>query len=207
MGLVLVLLSYFLGAVPTGLLLVRWCVGVDVRQYGSGSLGPANVYRVAGPYVGAVVFTADLLKGALPVLATQRLGLGPGWAVAAGLAAIAGHNWSVFLGFSGGRGTVTSFGVLLALSPWAALGAGVVWALVAALTRLASVASVWSLLSIPLLMLAFRAPWEHVAFGVLATVLGLYRHRPLLVRRRGREAAGREVGVTGPRPERSDRPR
>ncbi len=193
MGLVLVLLSYVLGAVPTGLLLVRGLVGVDVRQYGSGSIGPANVYWVAGPYVGAVVFTADLLKGALPVLAAQRLGLGPGWAVAAGVAVIAGHNWSVFLGFSGGRGTVTSFGVLVALSPWAALGAGAVWALVAALTRLASVASVCSLLSIPLLLLAFRAPWEHVAFGVLTAALGLYRHRPLLVRMRSRKVGGRSI--------------
>ncbi len=193
MGVLLVLLSYLLGAVPTGLVLVRLLVGVDVRQYGSGQIGPTNVYRVAGPYVGAAVFAADLAKGALPVLATQHLGLGPGWAVAAGLAAIAGHNWSVFLRFGGGRGVVTSFGVLIALSPWAALVAGLVWVLILGLTRLAFVASVLALLSIPFTMLVLHEPWEYVGFGVLAAALGVYRHRfPLR-----RLFEGGELGTPG----------
>jgi glycerol-3-phosphate acyltransferase PlsY len=177
MGILVVVLSYFLGAVPTGLILVRWLVGVDLREYGSGQFGPTNVYRVAGPYGGAVVFLADLLKGALPVIVAQRLGLAPGWAVAAGLASMAGHNWSVFLRFGGGRGVVTSFGVLLALSPWAAGVAGIVWGIVAALTRMVTVASALALLSVPFTMLVLREPWEYVGFGVLAAALGVYRHR------------------------------
>ncbi|MCS7173867.1 MAG: glycerol-3-phosphate 1-O-acyltransferase PlsY [Armatimonadetes bacterium] len=182
MGILLVVLSYFLGAVPTGLVLVRLLAGVDLREYGSGQLGPANVYRVAGPYVGAVVFLVDLLKGALPVLAAQRLGLAPAWAVAGGLASMAGHSWSVFLRFGGGRGVVTSFGVLVALSPWAAVVAGMVWGITVALTRMVTPASVLALLSIPLTMLVLREPWEYVAFGVLAATLGVYRHRGSLRR-------------------------
>jgi glycerol-3-phosphate acyltransferase PlsY len=177
MGVLLVVASYLLGSVPTGLVLVRWLRGVDVRQYGSGAIHAANIYRVAGLYVGAAVLLADLLKGAVPVLLSQRLGLRPEWAVAAGIAAIVGHNWSVFLRLQGGKGTVTSLGVLLALSPGAALLAAAVWLVTVAVTRLVSLASLLAILSIPFAMWALRAPWASVAFGVVVALLGLYRHR------------------------------
>lgn len=177
MGVLLVLASYVLGSVPTGLVLVRWLRGVDVRQYGSGAIDTTNVYRVAGPSVGAAVLLADLLKGAVPVLAAQRLGLRPEWAVVAGLAAIVGHSWSVFLRLHGGKGTVTSLGVLVALSPGTALVAAAIWAATVAVTRLTSLASVLAMLSVPFAMWILRAPRASVAFGVLVALLGLYRHR------------------------------
>jgi glycerol-3-phosphate acyltransferase PlsY len=188
----LLLGAYLVGSVPTGLWLVRWRLGVDVRERGSGNIGTANVYRVAGARLGAAVLFLDVAKGALPVWAARTLGLEPVWAVAAGVASIVGHNWSAFLGFRGGKGIATSFGVLLALSPRAAGVAAAVWGAAVAATRYASVGSVLAMLSVPLSMLLWKEPPPHVAFGVAAAVMGLVRHRSNL--RRLRE--GTELRIT-----------
>jgi len=195
-GLLLALAAYLLGSVPTGLWLVRRVRGVDVRQRGSGNIGAANVYRVAGPWLGGVVLVVDAAKGALPVLASSALGLSAPWAVAAGLCSVAGHNWSVFLGFRGGKGIATTFGVLLALSPKAAAVAVVLWGVAVAVTRYASVGSVLAVLSVPVSMLLWREPASHVAFGVAVAVLGVWRHRSNL----RRLLEGTELRVTD-RPE------
>lgn len=188
--------AYLVGSVPTGLWLVRWRLGLDVRERGSGNIGTANVYRVAGPRLGAAVLVVDLAKGALPVWAARALELDPVWAVAAGVASIAGHNWSVFLGFRGGKGIATSFGVLLALSPRAAAVAAGVWGAAVAATRYASVGSVLAMLSVPVTMLLWREPTPHVVFGVAAAVMGLVRHRSNFQRL----VEGKELRIT-------DRPR
>jgi glycerol-3-phosphate acyltransferase PlsY len=200
-GPLVVAIAYLLGSVPTGLWLVRWVRGLDVREHGSGNIGTANVYRVAGPWLGAAVLAADVLKGLLPVMAAQTLGLGPAWAVAAGVASIAGHNWSAFLRFQGGKGVATSFGVLVALSPTAAAVAAAVWVLAVGLTRYASVGSVLALLSVPATMALLREPTPHLAFGLAAAALGVFRHRANLRRlREGTELriTDRPRGPTGP---------
>lgn len=178
----LLLAAYVLGSVPTGLWLVRWVRGVDVRRHGSGNIGTANVYRVAGPWLGGAVLALDVAKGAVPVMAARAVGLPPVWCVAAGLASIVGHNWSAFLRFRGGKGIATSFGVLLALSPKAAAVAAALWVAAVAVTRYASVGSLLAVLSVPVSMLLWREPPAHVAFGVAVAVLGLVRHRTNLRR-------------------------
>ena len=110
--------SFLLGSFPTGYLLGRALKGIDIREHGSGNPGATNVFRVVGKPAGALTLLIDLLKGFLPVLAASKLE--PGnvlWASAVGLAATAGHNWSVFLRFKGGKGVATSAGVFLALAP------------------------------------------------------------------------------------------
>ncbi len=184
--------AYLLGSVPTGLWLVRWLRGLDLRERGSGNIGTTNVYRVAGPWLGAAVLLLDTSKGAVPVWACRALQLDAAWTVASGLASVVGHNWSVFLGFRGGKGIATTFGVLLALSPRAAFVAVAVWVLVAAATRYASVASLLSVLSVPVSMALWREPAPHVAFGLAAAALGVARHRANL--RRLRE--GTELRIT-----------
>lgn len=191
-GLLLSLAAYLLGSVPTGLWVVRAVRGVDVRKLGSGNIGTTNVYRVAGPWVGAVVLLLDAAKGALPVLACRALGVGAGWTVAAGLSSVAGHNWSVFLGFRGGKGVATSLGALAALSPAAAGVAAGVWVLVVVVSRYASVGSLLAMLSVPVTMLAGGEPGTHVAFGAALAALSLWRHRSNL--RRLRE--GTELKIT-----------
>ncbi len=113
-----VVLAYFIGAVPFGYLLVKVFYKTDIRQHGSGNPGATNVWRVFGKKPGAVTLALDILKGVLPVLIARALfpyeAALPVWC---GLAAIIGHNWSIFLHGKGGKGVATSIGVFLALIP------------------------------------------------------------------------------------------
>ena len=173
----LIVLAYLIGAIPTGLVLVRTLAGTDIREHGSGNIGTVNVLRVAGPAVAVIVLAADILKGFAPVWFASALGMGPWTIVLCGLAAIAGHNWSVFLGFAGGKGVATSFGVLLGLSLKVALVAAGVWIVVVAFTRYASLGSLLAVLSVPLSFWRMGAPGAYVAFGVVAALFAVYRHR------------------------------
>ncbi len=188
----LIVLGYFIGALPTGLVLVRVLRGEDIRKHGSGNIGTVNVLRVAGPGVAAAVLLVDVLKGLVPVLLALRGGVASWAVVAAGLAAIAGHNWSVFLGFRGGKGIATSFGVLAGLSMPAALVAAVVWIIVVAITRFASLGSLLAVVSVPISLWRLRTPPEYVAFGVVASLFAIYRHRANIQRL----AAGTELRIT-----------
>ena len=181
MNVLLVLGAYLLGAIPFGLLVVRGVTGRDIRQEGSGNIGAVNVHRIAGPAVAVLVLSLDLVKGLVPVLLTRALAPGqPGvdaLAVMTGVAAVAGHNWSVFLRGQGGKGIATSYGVLLALSPVAAAVAALVWVVVVLLTRYASLASLLGVLSVPVVMLARHELASNLFFGLVALVFGVYRHR------------------------------
>ncbi len=177
MALLLLAASYLLGAVPFGLLVVRALSGRDITREGSGNIGASNVFRVAGPVPGVLALLLDLAKGVLPVVVAQCLGLAPAWQITAGIAAIAGHNWSIFLRGRGGRGVASSFGVLLALSPPAGVLGAAVWIVVVAATRYASLASLCGVTSVPIVMLLRREPLEHVLFGLAALVMVVYQHR------------------------------
>lgn len=177
-----IILSYLLGSVPFGLLIAQAVRGVDIRTIGSGNIGMANVMRACGPAAGAAVLVVDALKGALPVLAARGLELSPWAAALAGLAAVVGHNWSVYLGFRGGKGVATSLGVVIALAPAAALALVVVWAVLVAATRISSVGSMAALALSPLVMWLFGQPAPNVFFCAAAAVLGLYRHRENMTR-------------------------
>lgn len=116
------ILGYVLGAIPFGLLIGRWTRGIDLRAYGSHKTGATNALRTLGARAAASVFVLDVAKGAAAVLAARLLFGGTDtteWAAAlAGVAAIVGHNWSAFIGFTGGRGVATSAGAMGAMSPW-----------------------------------------------------------------------------------------
>jgi len=196
---VLVVLSYLIGSVPTGLLIVRLVTGVDIRQHGSGNIGTVNVLRVAGTPTAVLVLAVDVLKGLVPVLLAVHFLEGPWAIVLCGLAAIAGHNWSVFLGFRGGKGIATSFGVILGLSLPAALAAAAVWVVVVAVTRYASLGSLCGVVSLPLVLWWRHQPTAYVAFGVIAAVFAVYRHRENIARL----AAGTERKITDREPPKS----
>jgi len=197
--------AYLLGSIPFGLLVIRALTGRDIRQEGSGNIGAANVYRVAGPAVAGVVLALDLLKGLVPVMATRAVAAGrPGIdtvAVLVSIAAIAGHNWSLILRGQGGKGIATSYGALLALSPVAGAVAAVVWVVIALLTRYASLASLLGVLSIPIVMLTRHEPVPHLFFGLVTLVFGVWRHRSNIHRLvRGQErrlGAPEKQGATG----------
>lgn len=114
----LVLAAYLLGSIPAAYLAARWCRGIDIRQYGSGNVGVSNLWRLAPRWLAILVFIFDFAKGMVMVWVAQEIGLGIAEQVTVGVAAIIGHNWPVFLGFSGGRGILTTMGVVFILMPW-----------------------------------------------------------------------------------------
>lgn len=178
--------AFLVGSIPFGLVIGWVARGVDLRAVGSGNIGAANAFRTLGPALGVTVLLLDAAKGWAPVtLAGTMFALlgragGPEAATAqvlVGLSAIVGHNNSVYLGFKGGKGIATMFGVLLALSPAATLTAALTWLGALALTRYASVASLAAATSIPVWFMASGAPAPHVYFGVLSCALAFVRHR------------------------------
>jgi glycerol-3-phosphate acyltransferase PlsY len=116
------IIGYLLGAIPFGLLIGRATRGIDIREYGSHRTGATNALRTLGARAAALVFLLDVAKGVAAVVVTRTLfaddSLVEWAAAAAGFAAIVGHNWSVFIRFTGGRGVATSGGALGAMSPW-----------------------------------------------------------------------------------------
>ncbi len=112
---VIVVLGYLLGALPTAFLAGHFLRGVDIRRVGDENMGAANAYHQLGPAVGVVIGVIDGAKGALAVLLAQSAGLSQLAVLSTGVAAVAGHNWPVFIGFRGGRGVSTTIGILLVL--------------------------------------------------------------------------------------------
>lgn len=171
--------AYLLGSVPTGLLVAR-ARGVDIRTVGSGNIGATNVARGLGKGWAVVVLLCDALKGFLPVfLARQCPERFSTTAVAlAGLAAIVGHMFTIFLKGQGGKGVATSLGVALGLSPPLALLCFAVYALVYAATRLSSLGSLLGIWSFPVAALVQgRLAREYIWLSVATALLVTLRHR------------------------------
>ena len=179
--------GYLLGSVPFGLILGK-LYGVDVRQYGSGKPGATNVFRVLGAKAAIPAFIADVAKGAIPVIAA-RFVLGPGGEVAGALAAVAGHNWPIYLKFRGGRGAAPSLGALAAMSWPVSLLAPLclaVFAMVVALSRYVSLGSMLAALSVLVMMIPLvalnRIELIYLTYGVLAPGLIVFQHRDNIAR-------------------------
>ncbi len=175
--------AYLLGAVPFGVIISRLWSGIDIRQYGSGNIGATNVLRVLGPVPGVLVMATDVLKGLGAVwIARGLFGIqDDSWAlIGVALLAIIGHNWSVFLGFAGGKGANTSLGVVFGLDWRAALICFAVWIVVVAITRIVSVGSMLGTIALPVALWALHRHHESaalLAFGVVAAVFSVHRHR------------------------------
>jgi acyl phosphate:glycerol-3-phosphate acyltransferase len=174
--------AYLLGSIPFGLLLAKLFAGADVRKEGSGNIGAANVARVVGPLAGVLTLVMDAAKGAGAVLLGARLsGDSATWMMIAGLAALIGHCYSIWLNFKGGKGVATAAGVFLVLSPISCLGSILLFALVAVFSRYASLGSIAAAAAMPLLIYLFWAPHHApppmITFGSLAAaLLIIYKH-------------------------------
>jgi glycerol-3-phosphate acyltransferase PlsY len=176
--------AYLLGSIPSGYLAGRWCAGIDLRLLGSGSTGATNVLRQVGTGPALVVLLVDIFKGtaavrlaaAVPSTAAA-LGL-----VAAGLLALAGHTWPIWLGGRGGKAVATALGVLLGLVPAVGLACLGLFLTVLSISRIVSLSSITAAVALPLLMLAVAAPPPILALGVLTSALVVWRHRSNLTR-------------------------
>jgi glycerol-3-phosphate acyltransferase PlsY len=117
----LIIGAYLLGSVPTAYLVAKWRRGIDIRRFGSGNVGAANIVAAGSRWSSIIVIVFDLAKGFAPVYVARLINLEPYQQVTVGLAAISGHNWPVFLRFNGGRGILAALGVVFAFAPWLAL--------------------------------------------------------------------------------------
>ncbi len=119
--LLLLIGTYLLGSVPSAFLIAKWRRGIDIRRFGSGNVGVTNALASGSRWSSLIVILFDVLKGALPVYLARAIGFPVYQQVMVGLAAICGHNWTIFLRFSGGRGVLTTLGVCFSFTPWLAL--------------------------------------------------------------------------------------
>jgi glycerol-3-phosphate acyltransferase PlsY len=174
--------AYLLGSIPFGLVLGKLFGSADVREAGSGNIGATNVARVAGPLAGVLTLLLDAAKGALAIVLAARLSdQSSTWMMIAGLCALVGHCFPIWLGFRGGKGVATAAGVFLVLCPPAFLGATILFLLVVAYWRFVSLGSIAAAAAMPLLIYFLWAPHHAppyaVTFGSLAAALLIvYKH-------------------------------
>ena len=179
MKIFLVILScYLLGSIPFGYITGKIFKKVDIREYGSGNIGATNVSRILGFKLAFLVALGDVGKGILAIYLARLLNADNLIIlVIAGLAVICGHNWSLFLKFTGGKGIATTFGVIFMFNSIAILWALVVWISITALTRYVSLASMSSVASILLFMILFKQPVEYITFSAIIFAFAVIRHK------------------------------
>jgi glycerol-3-phosphate acyltransferase PlsY len=200
LGLLLVAAGYLSGSVPYGLVLPRLLLGVDVRTIGSGNIGATNAARAGGPAMGVAVFLLDVAKAVVPILLAKALLAGAPradlWGMATAVAAFAGHLFPAWLGFKGGKGVATGFGIFVVLSPLAALAGLGAYVVLWGLTRISSVGSLAGTLTCAVWVLAQLGPGSPVAWAGLAIgAMIWWRHRENIRRLlRGEERSVRKPG-------------
>jgi glycerol-3-phosphate acyltransferase PlsY len=175
--LILVVVAYVLGSLPTALLIVRGLTGDDVRSKGSGNIGATNALRTAGWKAGVAVTLIDVAKGALAVWLMLRFNPESGWVCAAMLAVVVGHCYPAWLKFRGGKGVAAGFGAFLVLAPLSALAAFLVWMLVLGISRWVALASMVACAVFPLALKLLGEPDLVTLVSVsAAAVLIIFRH-------------------------------
>ena len=179
-----ILSAYIIGSVPTAYIFGRLLKGVDIRKFGSGNIGATNTFRTIGRIPGLIVLAIDILKGFVcaTYIANFFMFISPVarpelYMVFTGLAAIAGHNWTVFLRFKGGKGVATSAGVVIGLVPGIFWLGFLAWVIVFSVTGYVSLASIIASISVPIFTLVFSEPTELIIFTSLLCLIIVYRHR------------------------------
>ena len=176
-ALLLLVIGYLLGAIPSGYLAGRWLKGIDLRECGSGSTGATNVLRNVGKGPALAVFLIDVGKGALAVLMAKSVGLNDWIQVLAGLAGLAGHIWPVWLGWKGGKAVATGFGLFLGLAWPVALACFGLFMAMISIFRIVSLSSVVAAIGLPLLILLSGGSSAYVVVSLVASLMVLWRHR------------------------------
>ncbi len=190
--------SYLIGAIPASFIMGKLVRGIDLREHGSGNLGAANTFRVLGPRAAIPVLLFDIGKGFVAVWYLSKIGGGNVWiAMLAAVTVVLGHNYSIFLRFSGGKGVGTTAGAFLALAPQALAICIGVWIVMLLVTRIVSLASMVAAVSLPVsIVLSERllGADSHplvLALSILVALLVIYKHRPNI--RRLREGTEKRI--------------
>jgi glycerol-3-phosphate acyltransferase PlsY len=189
--------GYLIGSIPVGVLVGR-AFGFDPRAVGSGNVGMTNVARAGGKTAAAITFAGDLLKGLVPVELGRAAGLSHGGLAMVAFAALIGAIASIFLNFTGGRGVATSLGLWIGLAPQPAAIAAAAFAVIVALTRIVSLASIGAAIAIVPAVAARGCPRPYILLAIAVSGLVLLRHRANI----SRLIAGQEprIGARKTRP-------
>jgi len=167
--------SFILGSIPFGIIIAK-AKGVDLKKVGSRNIGATNVLRSLGKWLAALTLLGDVLKGTAAVAIGRYFGVEPVYEGFVGLSAILGHNFSIFLGFRGGKGVATSLGVLGIYSPQTALFTFIIWLMVVMFTKYSSLGALVSFGLLPINVLLFDSK-EKLFTAILITILIFMRHK------------------------------
>ena len=181
----LLLISYLLGSIPSGYLAGKFISGVDLREKGSGSTGATNVLRHVGKVPALIVFLLDVGKGTAAILLSKAFLFDQNWQVIAGLFAISGHIWPIWLKGKGGKAVATGLGIFLGISWKVGLGSLGVFLIVLSIWKIVSLSSICAAISLPIIMIinttgSISIPYTLIS--VIATALVLWRHRTNFIR-------------------------
>jgi len=179
------LLAYLIGSIPVAYIFGRLLKGLDIREHGSGNMGATNAFRVLGKGPGTLVLILDIIKGIIPVtLLANAFGLGDALSlVIIAVAAVAGHNWTIFLGFKGGKGMATSLGVLIGLAIQfqvlriILLLVTLTWLVLFLSLGYVSLASIVVAVVFPVLTVVFLEPFPLILMSIILCVFIVFRHR------------------------------
>lgn len=181
----IILIAYCLGSIPTSVWVSRSFFAIDIRDYGSGNAGATNTFRVLGPRWGTLVMICDVLKGFMAV----KLAILPDYDLGdtaflnlqllLGIAAVIGHIFPVWANFRGGKGVATLFGLVIGISPWTALACSGVFLLVLYLTRFVSLSSILASVAFPVFILVIFNVDNHIyrVFAVIVSLLVILTHQ------------------------------
>ena len=174
----IIISCYLLGSIPFGYIVGKLFKKVDIRELGSGNIGATNVFRILGPSLASLALIGDIGKGIFSIYLVQYFNIDNLLIITiAGLAVICGHDWSLFLGFKGGKGIATTFGVVFSLNPTISILALIIWAVVVITTRYVSLSSIFAVISIFIFTILFRQPYEYIIFSTIILVLGIFNHK------------------------------
>jgi glycerol-3-phosphate acyltransferase PlsY len=176
----LLLAGFLLGSIPTGKI-IAGRLGIDLQSTGSGNIGATNVLRSTGKLPALFTLIGDMAKGVVAVLLARYLEVGAWNEGMIGIAAIVGHNFSIFLKFRGGKGVATSLGVLLVYAPLAGLATAAIWLLTVLVTRISSLGAIISFCSLPLSMYYLDAK-EKLPISFIISIILLMRHKDNILR-------------------------
>lgn len=169
--------GFIFGSIPTGLWITKALHGIDIREYGSKNIGTTNVYRTVGAKTAIFVLLADMLKGIFVVGVLKWYMNSDLLIVAAAMGAILGHNYSLFLGFKGGKGAATGMGLLVYLLPKTSLCCFIIAAICIASTRYVSLGSIMASIAAPILTWYFGYPTPYVVLALLGGGFIIVRHK------------------------------
>lgn len=171
-----VILAYFLGAIPSGYWVGKTLRGVNIMELGSKNVGATNTFRILGPKIGGLVLLMDMLKGFIAAMIGYLAG-GATFSVICGLVAILAHTFSVFIKFKGGKGVATGAGVMFCWNPFAILCALLIWSLLAFTTGYVSLASIVASVACVIFLWLFGGTTLQIVFCALVVVYIVFKHR------------------------------